>query len=141
LRVRKRNNDAQYQITYKGARQKTPSGVKIRREIEFTASEEFIELLAILGFQKLVDVEKYRRTAPHEIEFNEGKVTFQITLDDVIGLGKFVEIEAITEQNVSDKIAKSIDLLSEKLHLTVVERKGYGKLMLKKLALPQGVET
>lgn len=129
LRVRSRSNCDQLLVCYKGSKEKSESGVKVRREIEFMASQEVVHLLDILGFIPLVKVEKYRRSAV--VEHEHWKKT--ITLDDVVGLGKYVEIEALVGED-QDKagVVLSIERLAVQNGLSKPEKRGYAKMMLKK---------
>jgi adenylate cyclase class 2 len=79
------------EITYKGP--KLPSsGIKARREINIRvdSGERFEELLAQIGFTVTASVVKHRE----EYRLHGAS----IALDSVAGLGTFVEIEVMTEE-------------------------------------------
>ena len=130
LRVRKTTGKeytgGEYYMVYKGPNEKIESGVKSRKEIEVPADVTIIELLQVLGFKELVAVEKHRRSA------HIPECPAIITLDEVIGLGKFVEIEILTEEQGKSEAIKAIEKLADELKLTRPEKRGYAKLTLAK---------
>ncbi|MCK9299575.1 class IV adenylate cyclase [Methanoculleus sp. YWC-01] len=93
--LRVRYDDAGFTVTYKGPKVRV-GNAKAREEFNLTvASGETLEvILSRLGFRRAATVSKVR-------EFYEiGDVT--VTLDDVEGLGTFVEIEILTEDDKED---------------------------------------
>ena len=93
--LRVRYADAGATVTYKGPKVRVGSA-KAREEFNLAvASGDTLEaILSRLGFQRAAGVSKTR-------EFYEiGPVT--VTLDDVEGLGSFVEIEILTEDGQED---------------------------------------
>ena len=93
--LRVRYDDAGATVTYKGPKVRVGSA-KAREEFNLAvASGDTLEaILSRLGFQRAAGVSKTR-------EFYEiGPVT--VTLDDVEGLGSFVEIEILTEDGQED---------------------------------------
>lgn len=91
LRVRRemRDGETEAQITYKGP--KVDAESKTRREVE-TGVEDGDDAAAILdalGFEPVATVRKHRR------HFRLDGYT--VTLDDVEGLGEFVEVETEAE--------------------------------------------
>ncbi|WAI01026.1 class IV adenylate cyclase [Methanogenium organophilum] len=92
LRVRETN--AGVEITYKGPKQQK-SGAKARTEITVSvaSAEDAIRLLTATGFNASAIVKKERE------EYTYGGTT--IALDHVEGLGTYVEIEVLTEKDVS----------------------------------------
>ena len=93
--LRVRYDDAGVTVTYKGPKIRVGSA-KAREEFNLAvASGETLEsILSRLGFRRAASVSKTR-------EFYEmGDVT--VTLDDVEGLGTFIEIEILTESDRED---------------------------------------
>ncbi|MDH5811265.1 MAG: class IV adenylate cyclase [Candidatus Verstraetearchaeota archaeon] len=87
--LRLRREGEKYTLTFKGRRVGT--GTKMREEIEVGVSdlEGAVALLERLGFEKAFVIRKRRR------EFlMEGVL---VSMDDVEGLGRFVEIEVLME--------------------------------------------
>jgi len=81
LRIRK-INDKTF-LTYKGKR--LDAETKTREEIEINCGEEISEILTLLGFKTVANVQKDRK----EYEFEK----LHICVDKVEQLGNFVEIE------------------------------------------------
>lgn len=90
--LRLRVSNGRTVLCYKGPRQ--PSKVKKRLEIEVVVSDALstARILKALGFKELACIEKRRRI------FKRANVT--VALDEVKGLGLFVEIEAPSESAV-----------------------------------------
>ncbi|MCX6694673.1 MAG: class IV adenylate cyclase [Candidatus Altiarchaeota archaeon] len=82
--LRVRSVGGNYFLTYKGP--KHAGDVKKRMEIEFPVSHKAFDLLKELGFTESLVVKKNRRYYTVE--------GFEVVLDDVERLGKFIEIES-----------------------------------------------
>ena len=105
--LRIRYDDAGFTVTYKGPRIRV-GGAKAREEFNLAVADgETLEaILSRLGFRRAATVSKTR-------EFYEmGDVT--ITLDDVEGLGTFIEIEILTEDDKEDA-ADRIGVIAKEL--------------------------
>lgn len=116
LRLRRVNNICK--ITYKGP--KLSKNTKARVEHE-TAVEDFNtirDIILSLGFVESGVIEKERKI------FSLGKS--EISIDDVKGLGVFVEIERIGE--LKDDIERELFDTAAKLGLTRFERRSYLEL-------------
>ncbi len=128
--LRLRRIDARNFVTYKGPKHDTTT--KTRNELEFPlesgeqSASDFCELLRVLGFRPVREVHKVRRTARlkwkgHDVE---------VSLDEVDGLGQFVELEFDTQaENRADAIEQLAPLALE-LGLSEVERRSYLELLL-----------
>ncbi|KAF5085664.1 class IV adenylate cyclase [Methanoculleus horonobensis] len=93
--LRVRYDDTGATVTYKGPKIRVGSA-KAREEFNLAVADgETLEgILSRLGFRRAATVSKVR-------EFYEmGDVT--VTLDDVEGLGTFIEVEILTEENKED---------------------------------------
>jgi adenylate cyclase class 2 len=122
-------------VTYKGP--KLDSTTKTRREIDCAVGDQeeeawkFATLLEALGFKPVAEVRKQRRTA----SMKRHDVTVTLALDEVEGLGSFVELECVLSgrdplENAKTKAA--IALLATELGLTQNERKSYLELLLQR---------
>lgn len=117
-------------ITFKGP--KIDALTKTRREIELPLEGgedqacRWDELLQSLGFQPVAEVRKRRRTC-HLLW--QGAQT-EIALDDVAGVGQYVELELIAEDESLDAARRCILSLAEQLQLSAVERRSYLELLL-----------
>ncbi len=126
LRIRLKRFDGHFEafLTYKGP--KIDSNSKTRKEIEVQIEnpERHEEILLELGFKRVFTVRKTRE----KYHVEKGVI---IALDEVEGLGKFVEAEALTEEeeNVGRIVEKLKNLLMG-IGVTHFERRSYLELLL-----------
>jgi adenylate cyclase, class 2 len=130
--LRLRSVAGQNWITYKGP--KLDQATKTRRELELPLADgeewpaEYGELLAALGFRAVREVRKTRR--PGQL-FHHG-MPVEAAWDTIDGLGQFLELELVVEdQFAADAQAVLLDLARE-LHLGLSERRSYLELLLAK---------
>ena len=118
LRIRKEGKKTVFSI------KKLSSNPGARIEFE-TAVEDPLALEKILahsGFKKIASVNKKRG------EYSMGKVHY--CLDDVEGLGKFVEVESFSSQG--KKTLSKLEKLLHSLGLKRTTRKGYVEMVFEK---------
>jgi adenylate cyclase class 2 len=118
-------------VTYKGP--VVDSQTKTRREIEIPLGSgetkgKIAELLAMLGFRPVREVRKTRR--PQLVTWRDRE--FEIALDEVAGLGSFVEVETLASEADRPAAVEAIMSLAAELKLTAPERKSYLCLLLEK---------
>lgn len=119
-------------VTYKGP--VLDRQVKTRREIEVPiapgaeAAAQFREILEALGFREVRAVEK-RRTA---WRFTNAGRDFELTLDDVAGLGLYVEIETLAESSQKEDAQDALLNIARELNLGKPERRSYLALLLER---------
>ncbi len=106
LRIRRilsQGENERIELTYKGP--KTGTDMKVREEITsgINSHSEIIKILEQLGFSIVMEVSK-RRT-------NWWEQPITLSLDDVEGLGKFIEVEIITSNSHSTLHNDKIRLL------------------------------
>lgn len=129
--VRLRQIGGQNVITYKGP--KLDATTKTRREIELPIAPgkeglaQFGQLLEVLSFRRVAEVHKVRA---------KGKFTWQdwpveVALDDVTGVGKYVELEIQADESALPAARQAILELAARLNLTQQERRGYLDLLLR----------
>jgi adenylate cyclase class 2 len=117
-------------ITYKGP--KLDSTTKTRREIDLALPDDpagpanYAELLEALGFTPLAEVRKDRRKA---IVAWQGRQV-EVSLDDVAGLGTFVELELLTHPEGIAAARQCLLSLADQLGLAGSERRSYLELLL-----------
>lgn len=117
-------------VTYKGP--KIDATTKTRREIELPLSpgaagaSEFQDLLQALSFQPVRQVRKTRR--PVLVVWESARV--EVALDNVAGLGPFVELEISADQGELDAARARLASLAEYMGLQQVERTSYLELLL-----------
>jgi adenylate cyclase class 2 len=127
LRVRSMGD--RHLVTYKGPI--VDSQTKTRREIEIPlagndAGRQFGEILRLLSFRPVREVSKRRQT----YQCSWQSRPFEIALDEVAGLGHFVEIE--TQANEAERAAavNSILALASQFQLGKPEKRSYLCLLL-----------
>jgi adenylate cyclase, class 2 len=128
--LRLRRYDLDVFITYKGP--VVDEKTKMRREIEISigrSPEDFDrmrELLMTLGFEPVRPVEKTR--ALFHLAW-EGR-QLEIAVDSIDGLGNFLEIEALAEEDERNEARDAILGLANRLGLANPERRSYLTLLL-----------
>ncbi|HEX4000154.1 MAG TPA: class IV adenylate cyclase [Pirellulales bacterium] len=128
--LRLRRIDARNFVTYKGP--KLDQNTKTRRELEFPlesgerSAHDFCELLTALGFSLVREVRKRRRVAM----LNWKGHPVEAALDDVEGLGQFVELEFTSQAGDRSEAMEQLAPLASELGLQSVERRSYLELLL-----------
>jgi adenylate cyclase class 2 len=127
LRIRSVGN--RHLVTYKGPI--VDSQTKTRREIEIPlggddAAERFGEILRLLGFRRVREVRKRRQ--PHQFTWQNRP--FEIAMDDVAGLGHFVEIETQADEAGRAAAVAAILAFASQFHLGQPEKRSYLCLLL-----------
>lgn len=127
LRIRREGD--QSWITYKGP--KLDKTTKTRHEIDLalpSADEEdgFGSLLEALGFTKVREVRKHRR----KVELTWQGQEVDAALDEVEGLGTFIELEILTSQDKMEAAKRCLGELARHLELGQSERRSYLELLL-----------
>jgi adenylate cyclase class 2 len=119
-------------ITYKGPRIDTAT--KTRQELEFPLQSgpqvpgQLGQILAALGFRPVATVRK--RRLPGDLTW-EG-ATFAVALDEVEGVGTFIELEIVVETEGLETATQRVLSLANHLGLTSAERRSYLELLLEK---------
>jgi adenylate cyclase class 2 len=117
-------------ITYKGP--KIDSTTKTRREIELPIGagseneEKMAEVLIALGFREVAAVEKSRRC----VELSHRGWSVELTLDDVVSVGTFAELELLSDVETLDEAKQVLHELSDEWGLGPVERRSYLGMLL-----------
>lgn len=119
-------------ITYKGP--KIDKETKTRKEIELPIGEtlddldQMSEMLTLLGFREVATVRKERRTFELIVE----ETAIEVALDEVAGVGSFVELEGAADEDTVGQVRQIILRLATDLGLTDPERRSYLELLLLK---------
>ncbi len=117
-------------LTYKGP--KLDAQTKTRREIEVGFAEgvgereEMRQLLIALGFRPVASVRKTRREG--SLPWREFEV--ELALDEVVGAGRFLELEVCTSADHMPAAKQAILDLAASLKLKDSERRSYLELVL-----------
>ncbi len=127
LRVRSIGN--RHLITYKGP--VVDAQTKTRREIEIAlegiaAGRQLAEILRLLSFRPVREVRKKRQ--PYRCTW-QGR-SFEIALDDVAGLGHFVEIETQADEPGRAAAVAAILQFASQFQLGTPEKRSYLCLLL-----------
>jgi adenylate cyclase class 2 len=98
----------------------------LEREVEIDNALEMKEAILLMGFYEAVQVQKYRRKTRY--------LDYEICLDEVEGLGSFVEIEKITENEDAQKVQKELFEILKGFGVRTEDRveRGYDTLVYKK---------
>jgi adenylate cyclase class 2 len=133
LRIRSVAGSGRPVITYKGP--KIDVATKTRRELEIElapgSAGAWRELLSALGFRAVATVRKRRRKA--HVPWKGLEV--EMSLDEVDGLGSFVELELIATDDQLEAARACLAMLAAALGLAESERRSYLELLLQKQAV------
>lgn len=126
--LRLRRSGLEFCITYKGP--KLDSTTKTRRELELPIAGEhgfdrYRELLEVLGFRPVMEVRKTR--TPGAIVWEGTEI--EVALDDVAGLGRFIELEILAPEEGLNAATQRLASLATRLGLERPERRGYLDLL------------
>ncbi len=119
-------------ITYKGPR--LDRTTKTRQEIELPLAagadqaEQYAQLLKALKFREVATVTKSRR----EAELTWQGTPVHVMLDQVAGLGPFLELEIVTSAEGVEAAKATLQSLAAALGLGNSERRSYLELLLEK---------
>jgi adenylate cyclase, class 2 len=117
-------------VAYKGP--KVDATTKTRRELELPLAgsdadgTQLAELLGALGFTKVAVVRKSR----HSFALDQEGRKVNLSLDDVDGVGTYLELELIADQAGLDDARRVIEMLAARLPLATAERRSYLELLL-----------
>lgn len=102
--------------------------VKREHEVVVDSAEEARGILAMLDLKEAVRTVKKRQTAEHN--------GYEICIDEVEGLGAFIELEKIAEESDAEAIQKEMSVFLQSLGVSPEDQvhKGYDILMLEKQA-------
>lgn len=130
--LRIRTVDSESFVTFKGP--KIDTTTKTRHELELpleasdTGGEKFAELLQALGFKPALVVRKHRR----KFHIASGGREVEGVIDEVDGIGTFVELELISDDAKLEGTKRVISSLASELQLGPTERRSYLEMLLEK---------
>jgi adenylate cyclase class 2 len=117
-------------VTYKGAVQGSVAKTRHEIEVEFAegaeASAQLFNMVQLLGFRFVREVHKSRRS----YTLSKNRFDFVLAVDDVPGLGRFLEIELLAENEQREAAEAAVWELARHLKLTVAEPRSYLDLLL-----------
>jgi adenylate cyclase class 2 len=119
-------------VTYKGPKLDTTTKTREELELPLPPGEQsaagWSELFERLGFRRVMEVRKTRR--PMTIPWEGAEVAG--TLDQIDGLGTFLELEICTGADGLDEARATIGRLAAELGVVESERRSYLELLLGK---------
>jgi adenylate cyclase class 2 len=120
--VRLRSSDSKHYFTYKHT--VLQSGNRVEHETEVSNPSAMREALIAMGWNSVIHIKKTR------LHYHAGGVTYD--LDNVQGLGDFLEIEIVSEKDADAEpmlisVAKSLGIPANR-----IERRNYGALLQEK---------
>ncbi|CAB49297.1 class IV adenylate cyclase [Pyrococcus abyssi] len=124
IRIKRFNGHHEVFLTYKGPKLDKRSKTRLEIEVEIQDTEKYFQLLQNLGFREVLRIVKTR-----EKYYVDKGIT--ITLDEVEGLGKFIEIETLVKEK--EEIPRTVEKLEgilRNLGVERFERKSYLELLL-----------
>ena len=117
-------------LTYKGPKVDTQTKTRAEFEVSLApgdeAAEIMMQLLTRLGYRPVAVVEKTRRV----FQTKRDGFDLEVCLDDVKGLGRFVELEILAPENRLDEARRTVQRVAAELGLTTSERRSYLELLL-----------
>ena len=125
-----RSNGESNCMTYKGP--VLDHAIKMRRELEIgfaagqDSADQMLEMVALLGFRHIANVHKIRTP----LTLNRMGRAFELAIDEVPGIGKFLEIELVVEDAEREAAKNAILELASLLNLGPPERRSYLELVL-----------
>ncbi len=130
IRVERKGERSRVVLTYKGPRMGGEGKTREELSTEVEDLDNCLKIFERLGFKKVLEILKRRKVYSKE--------NYTLTLDDVEGLGKFIEIECVTNsRDLIDECVRNIKKVAEELGLddSLIEKKTYLELMLEKKPL------
>ncbi len=128
--LRMRSTGDVHTVTYKGP--VIDDATKMRKEIEVDllpgepSAEGFREILISLGFEPVRHVRKQR----HRFHLSWSHREFELAIDQIDGLGTFVELETLATADARDRARDAVLELANRLALTSPEKRSYLEMLL-----------
>lgn len=117
-------------VTYKGPKQDRQTKTRPELEVPLADGEEaaagFARLLIHLGYQAVARVRKTRRVFRMTI----GNFRVEACLDEVDGVGRFVELEILAPEEQFEDAKRTLLALAARLGLKDTERRSYLQMLL-----------
>ena len=127
LRIRVAGNgDVIFTVKYDEKRHEIGMAA-IEHEVKVDSRDELEQMILLMGFQRIVQVKKMRRKTMYK--------EYEICVDDVEGLGSYMEIEKLAEKDADPRaVHEELVGVLESLDIDMLGRvnKGYDILMLDK---------
>lgn len=132
--LRIRTVDSESFVTFKGPKIDTTTKTRHELELPLAASDvggkKFAGLLHALGFKPVLVVRKRRRT----FEIDSAGRAVEGVIDEVDGIGTFVELELMSDDADLEGTKRVISSLASELQLGLTERRSYLEMLLDRSA-------
>lgn len=118
-------------LTYKGPKRDALTKTRTEIEVPFDgngAAANLGNLLTALGYRPVADVRKQRVI----YAFSRAGFDMHVCLDDVEGVGSYVELEIVAEESAYEAGRSALLAFAEELGLSSPERRSYLQLLLAK---------
>lgn len=134
--LRLRRVGAESNFTYKGPRRSAATKSRLEIEVPLAAGDgpagDAVRLLVALGFRPVAVVEKRREL----FAFDGGGFEVAVCFDDVTGVGRFVELEVVADEDRFESAQAVVLAAAADLGLTQVEPRSYLRLFLEGRPVP-----
>lgn len=126
LRIRIQNDSKVILTAKKPMNKTTEQLVKYEHEVVVDSAQEAQGILELMGYHKAVRVKKIRQKAIYE--------QYEICIDEIEGLGAFIELERMASQEEAKNIQQQMSAFLETLGVRPEDqvKKGYDILVLEK---------
>ncbi len=117
-------------VTYKGPKQGGAAKTRFELELPLAAqtADGWTEVLTRLGFRAVATVRKRREL----FELTREGRAFELTIDEVEGLGAFAEVETLADESARGAAERAVLSLAAELALTDAEPRSYLETLLAK---------
>lgn len=124
--VRVRNSNGVITLTLKKRVISENELIKLEKEVVVSDKQKAIEIVDHMGFHEVVRVEKTRIECEHE--------EMTICIDNIVGLGNFIEVEKLSENEKEEEIQDYLFNFLQSLGINSEDRvtKGYDTLIYEK---------
>jgi|SRR3989344_4877620 len=124
--VRVRNSNDIITLTLKKRVISENELIKLEKEVVVSDKQMAIEIVEHMGFHEVVRVEKTRTECEHE--------EMTICIDNIVGLGHFIEVEKLSENEKNEEIQDYLFNFLQSLGINSEDRvtKGYDTLIYEK---------
>jgi adenylate cyclase class 2 len=117
-------------VTYKGPKQDAQTKTRLEIEVPLAegaaVAEAFARLVIHLGYRPVAVVQKERRI----YHLERDSFSLQVCLDEVVGVGRFVELEILVAQERLEEARCVVQEVARRLGLSRSERRSYLELLL-----------
>jgi len=125
-------------LTYKGPRRDASSKTRTEAEVACSpgpeAAEAFLNLFRHLGYRPTATVRKRRKI----FEWHRDNFTLHACLDDVEGVGQFIELEIVAEESDYDAARETVLRVAKEFELGPTETRSYLEQLLGHTVMPGG---